>query len=665
MIINNVFVIMKLKGLLLVVLLFVFASVNAHTGQEYIVVDGIRYSVTYGIIMNPGEFEYYDIEVAVVQSENGTYSGDIIIPENIHFKSQHFDFERDLFVGQISSGAFKNCTELKSISMPSIRTIGSEAFRGCTGLTSVEIPTVDIRQYAFYDCNNLTDVKVVGNGEPFSDPFGKCVENATLHVHDVLIDRYKEQWPNFKEYKGIDNTDFTITYYLDEDGTELYKISKYKYGEEIAMEEPTKEGYTFSGWKAYYGRFIGVDLPKNMPANNIIAVSKFIINKYKLTYLAVDEEFKSYMIEYGSPTIIPEDTPQNECFEFINWVDEIPETMPAENVDIRGNFKRIAVILDNVMYKFDGGNAIVTKDKGNRGEVAIASSVESDGKTYSVVGIAENVFKDNTNITAVFIPDVVTTIGEYAFNGCKSIATIVMSSTITSIGERAFAGIDKLTDVTIRAEEVPMTDRTAFENSYLDYVTLHVPYGSVDKYKAIGPWKDFKEIVAIEGTEPVYVETCAMPTISFDDGILVFGNETDGAECHYEIKVEDAKEGVGTEVALSSAYEITVYASKEGYNDSDKNTATLYWINVDPISTGLIDNEMRVNTKAILIQNAGGEIAVSGVADGDDVLIYNLSGQFIAQGKALGNHVEIGTNLSSGDVCIIKIGDKSVKYLLR
>ena len=225
--------------------------------------------------------------------------------------------------------------------------------------------------------------------------------------------------------------------------------------------------------------------------------------------------------------------------------------------------------------------------------------------------------------------------------------------------------MDNLTNITCKAENLPVVHSTAFENTYLGTVALHVPYASLDAYKAIEPWKDFKEIVPIEGTEPVYIETCTMPTITFIDGKLVLESETDGAECHYEIKVEDAKEGVGSEVILSSAYEISVYASKEGFNDSEKNIVTIYWINVDPTTTGVIENEMRLNTNAILVKNTGGTIVISGVADGDNVLIYNISGQLIAQGMASGNYVEIGTNLSSGDMCIIKIGDKSVKYIMR
>lgn len=183
---------------------------------------------------------------------------------------------------------------------------------------------------------------------------------------------------------------------------------------------------------------------------------------------------------------------------------EIPETMPARDVNITGSFKRIAVTVDDVTYTFDKDNAVVTKDKGKIGNVAIASSVECDGKTYNIVGIADNVFKNNTNITTITIPDGVALIGNYAFSGCKSIQTISIGSGLKSIGERAFAGIDRLTDVTVSAVEFPETDRTAFENSYLDYVTLHVPYGAVEKYKTSGPWSGFKSVVAIEGTQRTF-----------------------------------------------------------------------------------------------------------------------------------------------------------------
>ena len=91
----------------------------------------------------------------------------------------------------------------------------------------------------------------------------------------------------------------------------------------------------------------------------------------------------------------------------------------------------------------------------------------------------------------------------------------------------------------------------------------------------------------------------------------------------------------------------------------------LYWVNVDPIATGLIEDEIKVNTNAVLVHNAGGLISISGVANDSNVMRFDISGQLIGQGRTSGNIAEIDTNLSSGDICIIKIGDRSVKYMLR
>ena len=352
------------------------------------------------------------------------------------------------------------------------------------------------------------------------------------------------------------------------------------------------------------------------------------------------------------------------------------------------------------------------------------SSLTSVDIPNSVTNIGGYAFASCSSLTSVTIPNSVTIIGGGAFENCSALTSVTIGSGIESIGGWAFTSCQELIDVYCYAENVPSTNNSAFKDSYIEYATLHVPDVSIELYEQATPWNTFKDIVPITirtyiltyivddevyktyevdyGTaitpepEPIkdgYIfsgwseipetmpphdvtitgsfipnkttEQCSTPSIAFVEGKLIFDCETEDAEFHYEIKVEDAKEGVGSEVTLSSAYEISVYASKEGYNDSEKNTATLYWINVDPTTTGVIEIEMRVNTNAILVQNTSGAIAIYGVADGDNVLIYNISGQMIAQGKASGKYVEISTNLSIGDICIIKIGDKSVKYLLK
>jgi hypothetical protein len=44
---------------------------------------------------------------------------------------------------------------------------------------------------------------------------------------------------------------------------------------------------------------------------------------------------------------------------------------------------------------------------------------------------------------------------------------------------------------------VPSTESDAFEGSYPENATLHVPDASIDSYKATNPWSSFGKIIAI------------------------------------------------------------------------------------------------------------------------------------------------------------------------
>jgi len=135
---------------------------------------------------------------------------------------------------------------------------------------------------------------------------------------------------------------YKLAYTLD--GKE-YKTSDVDYGIAITPEEaPVKEGYTFSGWS---------EIPATMPANDVTITGFFTVNKYKLTYLVDGEEYKSYEVEYGA-SITPEASPINEGQTFSGW-SEIPTTMPANNVVITGTFSdnsyKLTYMVDGEVFK--------------------------------------------------------------------------------------------------------------------------------------------------------------------------------------------------------------------------------------------------------------------------------------------------------------------------
>ena len=111
------------------------------------------------------------------------------------------------------------------------------------------------------------------------------------------------------------------------DGVEHNKTSV-EFGSAItALEAPTKEGYTFSGWS---------EIPETMPAKDVTIEGSFSINTYTITYMVDGEVYATEQITYGS-AIVLKDAPVKEGYIFSGW-SEAPETMPAADVVIEGTF---------------------------------------------------------------------------------------------------------------------------------------------------------------------------------------------------------------------------------------------------------------------------------------------------------------------------------------
>ncbi len=135
---------------------------------------------------------------------------------------------------------------------------------------------------------------------------------------------------------------YTLTYMVD---GEVYRTSTVVYGSELTpVDEPTKEGYTFSGWS---------ELPETMPAGDVVVTASFAVNSYTLYYIVDGEEYETFSVDYGT-SLTPEAEPTKEGYTFSGW-SEIPATMPAEDVTVTGTFTinqyLLSYILDGKEYK--------------------------------------------------------------------------------------------------------------------------------------------------------------------------------------------------------------------------------------------------------------------------------------------------------------------------
>ena len=200
------------------------------------------------------------------------------------------------------------------------------------------------------------------------------------------------------------------------------------------------------------------------------------------------------------------------------------------------------------------------------------SSLTSLNVPSSVTKLYSCVFSGCSALSSITIPNSVTSIGESAFNGCSKLTSITIGEGVRSIDSNAFTNCKQLTDVYCLAENVPNTNSDAFNDSYIEYATLHVPSASLNNYKNAEPWKNFKNKVALSGEDIPETPKCAKPTITYNNGVITFSCETEGVEFISEVKANDNKKEYNNKIILSNTYTVSVYATKTGYDNSETVT---------------------------------------------------------------------------------------------
>jgi hypothetical protein len=208
----------------------------------------------------------------------------------------------------------------------------------------------------------------------------------------------------------------------------------------------------------------------------------------------------------------------------------------------------------------------------------------------SVLSIGRSAFQ-NSGLTSITIPNSVTSIDADAFLNCFELLSVTIGDGVTSIGSKSFAACTKLTDVYCLAKVVPTTNSDAFTSSFIDRYTLHVPAALIESYKSTAPWSGFKDIIALDGE----TTQCAKPTIKVEDGILTFSSQTEGVTyvASYNFSNEETKKG-GSQLVLAgnTICHVSVYATKEGYLNSETSTADVE-LNVGVM--GDVDGDGKVN----------------------------------------------------------------------
>ena len=163
---------------------------------------------------------------------------------------------------------------------------------------------------------------------------------------------------------------YTITFDTN-GGSEIAPITQ-DYGTEItAPDNPTRKGYTFKGWDK--------EIPETMPAENMTVKAQWEINQYTIAFdTNGGSEIAPITQDYGTEITAP-DKPTRKGYTFKGWDKEIPETMPAENITVKAQWK---INQYTITFDTNGGSEIapITQDYGT--EITAPDNPTRKGYTF-------------------------------------------------------------------------------------------------------------------------------------------------------------------------------------------------------------------------------------------------------------------------------------------
>ena len=284
-----------------------------------------------------------------------------------------------------------------------------------------------------------------------------------------------------------------------------------------------------------------------------------------------------------------------------------------------------ALEIDGIYYNLvtEINEAEVTSNPNKyTGAIKIPETVSHNGVAYSVASIGGSAFYGCSDLTSVTIPNSITSIGDYAFLGCDGLTSVTIPNSVTNMGNGVFFNCSGLTSVTI-GNSVTSIGEFAFSRcSGLTSVTI------ANSVKSIG---EYAFVNCAELTD-VY---CYAENVPSTGGYSFLDANTQYATLHVP--------------ALSI----------------EKYKAITPWCYFSKIVAIDGTDIAEVQAVPVLIQTQGNTITVEGAEAGTEIILYGTNGVQLDSVIATTGTASLNASRLSGSVAIVKIGNKTVKVLVK
>ena len=439
--------------------------------------------------------------------------------------------------------AFSNCSGLKSVVISEgVLSIYSGAFSGCSSLTSVHIPSsvIDFGRdpqngqseifiyeevNVFGRCSNLETITVDSNN-PKYDSRNNCNAIIETESNTLLSGCNNTIVPNNVTSVGngaFQGCDFTSTDFLP-DGVQFIGNSVFR--ECSNLEEVNLPSSVLTvGRDAFYGTPWFDNQPDGVvyAGNSLYAYKGTMPENTQIEVREGTTSITPYVFRFAAQlTAITFPSSLKyigfSSFQYCNGLTTIslPESMISLDENAFQSCRNLTTL--NIANGLQSIGKFAFSTCTSLTSLAIPGSVESIGygAFTSCIGLTSLTLSEglkiigsaafsSAKISSLVIPNGVTTIGEAAFRSFSNLTSLTIPSSVTTIGNYAFLGCSSLVDIYSKIASPFEIEEYVFDNSITDVykmATLHVPAGSVDKYRTTTAWNKFQNILEMD-LEPV------------------------------------------------------------------------------------------------------------------------------------------------------------------